>query len=159
MILIVSSLDTLRALRTASAVKSPDLSPAAAPAYTSVATLSERQDRRVSRTSRTALSSAPKRAVAPALLAPASPLAILAAAIAAAQLLLAVLAITNYHVQIISRLSSAYPLWYWWMAGGLADGAGAESPTSRQWAPCIVVFMVMYAAVHAVSFSSFLPPA
>ncbi|KAL8834620.1 MAG: hypothetical protein Q9170_003668 [Blastenia crenularia] len=32
------------------------------------------------------------------------------------QLLLATLALTNYHVQIVTRISSAYPLWYWWLA-------------------------------------------
>ncbi|KAF5024808.1 hypothetical protein F66182_3124 [Fusarium sp. NRRL 66182] len=41
--------------------------------------------------------------------------------LAAVQTLLAVLAITNYHVQIISRLSSGYPVWYWWVASCLMD--------------------------------------
>ncbi|KAI7766875.1 hypothetical protein LZL87_005175 [Fusarium oxysporum] len=35
--------------------------------------------------------------------------------LAVVQTLLAVLAITNYHVQIISRISSAYPVWYWFL--------------------------------------------
>ena len=45
---------------------------------------------------------------------------------AAVQLLLAAAALTSYHVQIITRLSSAYPVWYWWLADRLLDGAGRE---------------------------------
>src|SRR5436305_15303979 len=32
------------------------------------------------------------------------------------QFLLTVLALTNYHVQIIMRISSGYVVWYWWLA-------------------------------------------
>ncbi|KAK0640994.1 hypothetical protein B0T16DRAFT_205763 [Cercophora newfieldiana] len=70
---------------------------------------------------------------------------------AAAQLLLAVLAVTNYHVQIITRISSAYPLWYWWLAGKLVRG--------EAWGSRIVTFMVMYASIQGALFTSFLPPA
>ncbi|GAB1315861.1 ER membrane glycoprotein subunit of the GPI transamidase complex-like protein [Madurella fahalii] len=70
---------------------------------------------------------------------------------AAAQVLLAVLAVTMYHVQIITRISSGYPLWYWWLAGSLIrqDKSGSR----------IVTFMVMYASIQGVLFASFLPPA
>ncbi|KAK0629031.1 GPI mannosyltransferase 2 [Bombardia bombarda] len=70
---------------------------------------------------------------------------------AAAQVLLAVLAVSTYHVQIITRISSGYPLWYWWLAGSLIDG---EKLGGR-----IVVFMVLYASIQGVLFTSFLPPA
>jgi GPI mannosyltransferase 2 len=70
---------------------------------------------------------------------------------AAAQLLLAVMAVTNYHVQIITRISSAYPLWYWWVAGKLIRG--------EPWGSHIVTFMVMYASIQGALFTSFLPPA
>ncbi|KAG7286206.1 ER membrane glycoprotein subunit of the GPI transamidase complex-like protein [Staphylotrichum longicolle] len=70
---------------------------------------------------------------------------------AAAQVLLAVLAATSYHVQIITRISSGYPLWYWWLAGCLIRG---EKTGSR-----VVVFMVMYASIQGALFTSFLPPA
>lgn len=73
--------------------------------------------------------------------------------LAASQALVAALAMTTYHVQIITRLSSGYPVWYWWVARCLMDrkrqGLGRA----------IVVFMVMYAGLQAVLFASFLPPA
>jgi len=70
---------------------------------------------------------------------------------AVAQVLLAVLAAATYHVQIITRISSGYPLWYWWLAGCLVRG---ENTGSR-----VVVFMVMYASIQGALFTSFLPPA
>ncbi|KAL2162086.1 hypothetical protein VTH06DRAFT_7871 [Thermothelomyces fergusii] len=70
---------------------------------------------------------------------------------AAAEVLLAVLAITTYHVQIITRISSGYPTWHWWLAGRLVRG---EKAGSR-----IVTFMVLYASVQGALFASFLPPA
>lgn len=69
------------------------------------------------------------------------------------QVLLGAMAITNYHVQIITRISSAYPLLYLWLAGKLA-----EVKTS-QFGGNVVVFMVMYAMIQGVLFASFLPPA
>ncbi|KAH7238982.1 GPI mannosyltransferase 2 [Fusarium tricinctum] len=73
--------------------------------------------------------------------------------LAAVQTLLAVLAITNYHVQIISRLSSGYPVWYWWVASCLMD----KQRQSLGYA--VVVFIIMYAAIQGGLFASFLPPA
>ncbi|KAK3984585.1 glycosyltransferase [Cladorrhinum sp. PSN332] len=70
---------------------------------------------------------------------------------AAVQVVLAVLAIAMYHVQIITRISSGYPLWYWWLAGRLSQG---EKTASH-----IVKFMVIYASIQGVLFASFLPPA
>lgn len=80
-------------------------------------------------------------------------LATLIQCMAISQLILAVLAFTSYHVQIVSRLSSAYPIWYWWLAQSLAGG-----PRSKM-AGGIVVFMVMYASIQGILFASFLPPA
>ncbi len=77
----------------------------------------------------------------------------LVACMAAGQVMLALLAITSYHVQIITRLSSAYPVWYWWLARSLI-----ANPKSRQ-GSAILVFMVMYASIQGALFSSFLPPA
>lgn len=73
--------------------------------------------------------------------------------LAASQALLAVLAITNYHVQIISRLSSGYAVWYWWVAGCLLDRR------RQAWACRIIVFITMYAGIQGGLFASFLPPA
>lgn len=72
---------------------------------------------------------------------------------ALSQLVLATLAITNYHIQIITRISSGYPLWYFWLAAMLS------SPKNSGFGSKIVVFMVMYAAIQGALFSSFLPPA
>ncbi len=78
-------------------------------------------------------------------------LATLVRAAAAAQVVLAVLAAVNHHVQIITRISSGYPVWYWWVAGKLVQGNRLGSG--------IVVFMVMYASIQGALFTSFLPPA
>ena len=43
------------------------------------------------------------------------------------QLLLATLALFVYHVQIITRLASGYPAWYWWIAESLIDAVQDES--------------------------------
>ncbi|KAI5821332.1 GPI mannosyltransferase 2 [Pyronema omphalodes] len=72
--------------------------------------------------------------------------------LAAAQLLLAVMAIIGYHVQIITRLSSGCVVWYWWAATKIAD----EAPGKSEW---IVRWMVMYALIQGVLFTAFLPPA
>ncbi|KAK4200843.1 GPI mannosyltransferase 2 [Triangularia verruculosa] len=70
---------------------------------------------------------------------------------AVAQVVLAVLAIAMYHVQIITRISSGYPLWYWWVAGSLIRG--------EKMGGYIVKFMILYALIQGVLFTSFLPPA
>lgn len=73
--------------------------------------------------------------------------------LAAGQTVLAVLAITSYHVQIINRISSAYPVWYMWLAGCLRDRQ--KQSESRGF----IVFMVLYAGVQGGLYASFLPPA
>ena len=74
-------------------------------------------------------------------------------ALAAIQTLVAVLAITNYHVQIISRLASGYAVWYWWIAGCLLD-RGWKKVGYR-----VAVGFAMYGCIQGVLFASFLPPA
>lgn len=71
----------------------------------------------------------------------------------ASQVILVFLAFTRNHVQIITRLSSGYPAWYWWVAACL------RSPKTRNLGGGIVMFMVMYACIQGVLFASFLPPA
>ncbi|KAL7946659.1 GPI mannosyltransferase 2 [Trichoderma barbatum] len=73
--------------------------------------------------------------------------------LAVIQTLVAVLAITNFHVQIITRLASGYPVWYWWVANSLSNGE------TRKTGSMVVVFMVMYAGIQGGLFASFLPPA
>lgn len=78
---------------------------------------------------------------------------VLVRTLAATQAVIALLAITNYHVQIVNRMSSGYPVWYWWVASCLTD----EKRQGR--GRTMFVFMVMYAGVQSGLFSSFLPPA
>lgn len=89
---------------------------------------------------------------------------------AAPQLALAVMAITNYHVQIINRISSAYPVWYIWFALAiLRDDFKLETSTSKmsikqdegssQKSSILLKVMVMYALIQGGLFASFLPPA
>jgi hypothetical protein len=77
---------------------------------------------------------------------------------AAPQAFVAVYILTAGHVQIINRLSSGYPVWYWWIAGLLdksskTEACGWDAP---KW---ITRWMVMYALIQAALYSSFLPPA
>jgi GPI mannosyltransferase 2 len=69
------------------------------------------------------------------------------------QLVLALLAVTSFHVQIINRISSGYPLWYIWLAA-LACKGGHEGLSKG-----VVRWMVTYAFVQAGLYASFLPPA
>ncbi|KAL8818531.1 MAG: hypothetical protein Q9223_002854 [Gallowayella weberi] len=75
------------------------------------------------------------------------------------QLLLAILALTSYHVQIVNRISSGYPLWYWWLASKIMSKehisvAGCSIPMK-----VVVGWMVTYALLQAGLFAAFLPPA
>ena len=75
------------------------------------------------------------------------------------QLILATTALTNFHVQIVNRLSSGYPIWYFMIAmrfAGQAASSGIEKQPSLQW---IIRWMVMYAMIQGIAFATFLPPA
>jgi len=82
------------------------------------------------------------------------------------QFVLAILALTSYHVQIISRLSSGYVIWYLWLAAtiigqsrkGSSGSAVADKEKVRTGAG-VFKYMIMYAIVQGGLFSSFLPPA
>jgi len=91
---------------------------------------------------------------------------------ALSQLVLAVLALTSFHVQIVNRISSGYVVWYLVLAITIQDQSPALrcgheagehyqpfrmlSGKRRQWA---VRGMVMYAIVQGGLYASFLPPA
>ncbi|KAF1809689.1 hypothetical protein P152DRAFT_422598 [Eremomyces bilateralis CBS 781.70] len=87
------------------------------------------------------------------------------ARLAIPQLLLAVTAIMSYHVQIVLRLCSGYPLWY--MAVALAVQGRWQLTlmvpftTWRMVVPpkAIVMWMIIYAGVQAGLYGAFLPPA
>ncbi|QPH11053.1 hypothetical protein C2857_002620 [Epichloe festucae Fl1] len=74
-------------------------------------------------------------------------------ALAGSQAVVAVLAMTTYHVQIITRISSGYPVWYWWVAGCLMD------KRRQRLGGAIVMFMMLYGGIQGGLFASFLPPA
>jgi phosphatidylinositol glycan class V len=91
------------------------------------------------------------------------------------QFILAIMAATSFHVQIINRISSGCPVWYIVLAGVLCTPSSKEhrshvgqerQPLSNlrflsegsnlQW---IVRGMVMYAVIQGGLYASFLPPA
>ncbi|EEP80446.1 predicted protein [Uncinocarpus reesii 1704] len=71
--------------------------------------------------------------------------------------MLAVLAITSYHVQIINRVASGYPVLYWWLASAFLGYGSKESYLLKP--RHVLSGMVMYGIVQASLFASFLPPA
>ncbi|KAF2690189.1 glycosyltransferase family 76 protein, partial [Lentithecium fluviatile CBS 122367] len=76
------------------------------------------------------------------------------------QLVLAIAAATSFHVQIINRISSGYPMWYlsvaeWMTAPNTKPDKGWRGTTSQ----FVVRGMVVYAIVQGVLFAGFLPPA
>ena len=76
------------------------------------------------------------------------------------QITLAALAFTTYHVQIITRLSSGYPVWYWWLAWCIYEDQGVSLAGLKvKPAPWIIRWMVLYAMIQGGLFASFLPPA
>ena len=77
------------------------------------------------------------------------------------QIALAILGLTTYHVQIITRLSSGYPVWYWWLAYMIIEDSRelVILQSSVRLGPLITRWMVMYAVIQGGLFASFLPPA
>ncbi|KAE8403943.1 GPI mannosyltransferase 2 [Aspergillus pseudonomiae] len=75
--------------------------------------------------------------------------------------LLAVMAFTSYHVQIINRISSGYPLWYWYLICQTFGQAADSSRVAKRSQTFTIAIqgIVIYAIVQAVLFGSFLPPA
>ncbi|KAK2762075.1 ER membrane glycoprotein subunit of the GPI transamidase complex-like protein [Arachnomyces sp. PD_36] len=74
--------------------------------------------------------------------------------------LLAIMALLVYHVQIITRISSGYPLWYWYLASRIfRRSATNEHPAKGVEAKLIVQVMVLYGLIQGGLFASFLPPA
>ncbi|KAF7174424.1 hypothetical protein CNMCM5623_007168 [Aspergillus felis] len=87
--------------------------------------------------------------------------------LAAPQLILAILTFAKHHVQIITRMASGYPVWYFWIAdllmkeysSVLLDKKEVGSQKQRSYSSMAVTYMICYAAVQGVLFASFLPPA
>ena len=75
--------------------------------------------------------------------------------LAVPQGVLAVMALTSYHVQIINRICSGYPAWYWYVASLATKDRTGRSRSFTM----IVQAAVAYAMIQGVLFGSFLPPA
>jgi phosphatidylinositol glycan class V len=91
------------------------------------------------------------------------------------QIILAVMAATSFHVQIINRVSSGYPVWYIVLASAIYSsrmtGGRPQVPERRRsireirflsqqrYSQWIVRGMVMYAIIQGGLYASFLPPA
>ncbi|KAL4908206.1 hypothetical protein BDW74DRAFT_98309 [Aspergillus multicolor] len=89
------------------------------------------------------------------------PAASLITQLAIVQLILAAMALTSYHVQIINRISSGYPLWYWYIAWQALGGSDLSLPMIKYSSQSMVIVqaMVIYGLIQGVLFGSFLPPA
>ncbi|KAF1950980.1 GPI mannosyltransferase 2 [Byssothecium circinans] len=76
------------------------------------------------------------------------------------QLVLAITAATSFHVQIINRISSGYPMWYLSIARWIPSRkVTSENGTSSKKVVIIVRGMIMYAIIQGALFANFLPPA
>jgi phosphatidylinositol glycan class V len=80
------------------------------------------------------------------------------------QFILAVMALTSFHVQIINRISSGCALWYLVLAiavhGWSTDGSeGAWGLLKGQRVEVVVRLMAVYAIVQGGLYAAFLPPA
>ncbi|KAL8796240.1 MAG: hypothetical protein Q9195_001355 [Heterodermia aff. obscurata] len=70
------------------------------------------------------------------------------------------LAFNEYCLKIITRLSSGYPVWYWWLASLILED-GEVRVLGKYWSPpkMMVQWMIVYALIQGGLFASFLPPA
>lgn len=73
------------------------------------------------------------------------------------QAVLAALALTNSHVQIINRISSGYPLWYWYISFCTLEYGNTTHAALKP--RFLVQAMVLYGFIQGGLFASFLPPA
>ncbi|KAH9864044.1 hypothetical protein J1614_009977, partial [Plenodomus biglobosus] len=76
------------------------------------------------------------------------------------QLVLAIAAITSFHVQIVNRIASGYPTWYLATAEILVSGSSSipdQKPSLK--GQGIVRGMIMYALIQGMLYANFLPPA
>jgi phosphatidylinositol glycan class V len=75
------------------------------------------------------------------------------------QLLLAVAATTTFHVQIVNRIASGYPIWYLIIATWLDDQHTASPGKHLQRAQWFSRGIVVYALIQGMLYANFLPPA
>lgn len=76
------------------------------------------------------------------------------------QLVLAITAVTSFHVQIVNRLASGYPTWYMmvaaWLVHDRQEPIKAGNKRQREW---VVRGLLIYALTQGTLFANFLPPA
>lgn len=76
------------------------------------------------------------------------------------QLLLAVTATTSFHIQIVNRIASGYPVWYLAIATWLVERktrySALNTSQQDQW---IVRGTIVYALAQGMLYANFLPPA
>lgn len=72
--------------------------------------------------------------------------------LAISQLFLVLLTLSTAHVQIITRISSAFPIWLWY-------GSTLSQEGQARIVDGFVKFMVLYALIQGGFYASFLPPA
>lgn len=99
--------------------------------------------------------------------------------LAAPQILLALLALTTFHVQIVNRIATGYPIWYIVIAAGIVS-PNLIDKTARTTRPSVdkslvrqvqdhlgrpssqqIIFrgMFMYSIIQGGLYASFMPPA
>jgi hypothetical protein len=80
--------------------------------------------------------------------------------IAITQGVFAILVLLRGHVQIITRLSSGYPVWYWWLAQGMLGKPSSGRSIRGIGSPkALTQWMIAYGIVQGGLYASFLPPA
>lgn len=90
---------------------------------------------------------------------------ILMARFALPQVVLSVLALTSFHVQIINRIASGYPVWYITMACAIhapelaVKGNCVQLRLLARYSQWLVRASVMYALIQGGLYASFMPPA
>lgn len=76
------------------------------------------------------------------------------------QLVLALAAASSFHVQIINRIASGYPIWYvtvaTWLTSKHADPRHEPQQKYGNWT---VRAIIIYSMIQGMLFASFLPPA
>jgi phosphatidylinositol glycan class V len=75
------------------------------------------------------------------------------------QLILAVTAVTSFHVQIVNRIASGYPVWYLVVATWLVDSQSTVRTGQSQKARWYVQGSIIYCVVQGMLYANFLPPA
>ena len=72
------------------------------------------------------------------------------------EIVLALAATTSFHVQVVNRLSSGYPIWLLTLAGWVTSQGDGTGRMRTHW---VIRGMIMYCLIQGILFANFLPPA